>query len=210
MENYRKKRLDARDLFFCSDDIERCVKGIKDNWVVSVPNVPEVWPVKLGTNLTCKEILSLENAGCRLPQRKEMTPSKLFQDHPLHLDLASYITHAYPDDFPTRRSGKLIRRNKKAPSIKHANNCASALSLKGRVHKLCMVLALALGCIVSLDSGTPPKVQQYYLTVSQLPACTCPNFKEMATKVIGKRGQWANCKHLYYFFYCSLWFGLRI
>jgi hypothetical protein len=33
-----------------------------------------------------------------------------------------------------------------------------------------------------------------------MPACTCPNFKEMATKAIGKRGQWANCKHLYYLF----------
>lgn len=49
-------------------------------------------------------------------------------------------------------------------------------------------------------SGTHPKVQQYHLTVSQLPACTCPNFKEMATKALGKRGQWANCKHLYYIF----------
>ena len=78
MENYRKKRLDPRDFFFCSDDIERCVKGTKKNWVVSVPNVPEVWPVKLGTNLTCKEIISLENARFRLPQRKEMTPSRCF------------------------------------------------------------------------------------------------------------------------------------
>ena len=50
MENYRKKRLDPQDFFFCSDDIERCVKGTKKNWVVSVPNVPEVWLVKLGTN----------------------------------------------------------------------------------------------------------------------------------------------------------------
>jgi hypothetical protein len=57
MENYQKKRLDPRDLIFCSDDIERCVKGTKRDWVVSVPTIPEVWPVKLGTNLTCKEIL---------------------------------------------------------------------------------------------------------------------------------------------------------
>jgi hypothetical protein len=186
MDNFRKKRLDPQDFFFCNDDIERCVKGTKRRWVVSVPNVPEVWPVKLGTNLTCKEILALENAGFRLPQRKEMTPSRIFQDHPLPLDLASYTTPAYPDEFPTRRSGKLIRRNKKAPSTKHANNCASALSLKAKVHKLCMLPAPALGCIVSLDSGMPPKVQQYYLTISQMPACTCPNFKEMATKAIGK------------------------
>ena len=200
MDNYRKKRLDPREFFFCRDNIERCVKGTRRRWVVSVPPIPEVWPVKLGTNLTCKEILSLENAGFRLPQRKELTPSQLFQDHPLPLDLASYTTPEFPDEFPTRRSGKLIRRNNKAPSTKHANNCASALSLNGKVQKLCMLPAPAFGCIVTLDSGTPPKVQQYYLTISHLPACTCPNFKEMATQAIGKRGQWANCKHLYYLF----------
>ncbi len=185
-DNYRKKRLDPREFFFCSDNIERCVKGRKMNWVVSVPPIPEVWPVKLGTNLTCKEILSSENAGFRLPLRKKMTPSQLFQDHLLPLDLASYTTPEFPDEFPTRRSRKLIRRNNKAPSTKHANNCASALSLNAKVHKLCMLPAPAFGYIVTLDSGTPPKVQQYYLTILHMPACTCPNFKEMATKAIGK------------------------
>jgi hypothetical protein len=184
MDNYRKKRLDLQDFFFCNDDIKRCVKDTKRRWVVLVPNVSKVWPVKLGTNLTCKKIISLENVGFRLPQRKEMTPSRIFQDHPLPLDLASYTSHAYPDEFPTWHSGKLIMRNKKALSTKHANNCASTLSLKAKVHKLCMLPALALGCIISLDSGMPPKVQQYYLTISQLPTCTCPNFKEMATKAI--------------------------
>ena len=168
--------------------------------MVSVPPIPKVWPVKLGTNLTCKEIFYLENAGFRLPERKERTPSLLFQDHPLPLDLASYTTPKYPDEFPTRRSGKLIRCNKKTPSTKHANNCASALSLNAKMHKLCMLLASAFGCIVTLDSGTPPMVQQYYLTFSHLSACICPNFKEMATKRIEKNGQWANCKHLYYLF----------
>jgi hypothetical protein len=78
MDNYRKKRLDPQDFFFCNDDIEKCIKGTKRRWVVSVPNVPEVWPIKSGTNLTYKEILSLENAGFRLPQQKEMTPSRIF------------------------------------------------------------------------------------------------------------------------------------
>ena len=117
-----------------------------------------------------------------------MTPSRNFQDHLLPLDLASYTTLAHPDEFPNRRSGKLIRRNKKAPPTKHASNCASTLSLKAKVHKLCMLPAPTLGRIVSLDFGTPPKIEQYYLTISHLPACTCLNFKEMATKAIGNTG----------------------
>ena len=95
--------------------------------------IPEVWLIKLGTNLTYKEILSLENGGFRMPLQKEMTTTRLFQDHPLPVNLANYTTPTYPDEFPSRRLGKLIQRNEKTPSTKHANNCASALSLKGRV-----------------------------------------------------------------------------
>jgi hypothetical protein len=43
-----------------------------------------------------------------------------------------------------------------------------------------------------------PTVQQYIITIGLFPECTCPNFKEMSTKALGKRGQWVNCKHLYY------------
>ena len=68
------------------------------------------------------------------------------------------------------------------------------------VRKLCMLPTLALGYIVSLDLEKPPKVLQYYLTILQLQSCTCPYLKEMATKALGKRGRWANCKHLYYLF----------
>ena len=78
MDNYKKNREESMQLFLCNDDIERCVKGTKRKWVVSRPAVPEVWPVKLGTNLSCKEIMSLENAGFRLPQRKELSPTRLF------------------------------------------------------------------------------------------------------------------------------------
>ena len=200
MTNYRKNKQELLQFFFCNDDIERCVKGTRRKWVISRPEVPETWPVKMGTNLSRKEILQLETAGFRLPQRQEISPRRLFQDNLSHVDLTSYVTPASPDEFPKRRSGKNIRRMSKAPSTRHANNCASALTLKACIRNISMVPAPALGCIVTLDSGSPPNIHQYHLTISQLPACTCPNFKEMATKALGKRGQWANCKHLYYVF----------
>ena len=58
----------------------------------------------------------------------------------------------------------------------------------------------ALGCIVTLDSGTHPTIQQYHLTILQFPNCSCPYFKEMLTKAKGGRSQWAYCKHLYFIF----------
>jgi hypothetical protein len=56
------------------------------------------------------------------------------------------------------------------------------------------------GCIVTLDSGAPPKVQQYLITIGTFPECSCAFFKDMATKSLGRRGGWASCKHLYFVF----------
>jgi len=47
----------SEEFYFCSDDIERYVKGSRRKWVVPYsrqqerPSIPDVWPVKLGTNL---------------------------------------------------------------------------------------------------------------------------------------------------------------
>jgi hypothetical protein len=63
-----------------------------------------------------------------------------------------------------------------------------------------MILHLGFGCIVILDSGVPPKVLQYWITIGSFHECSCQYFKDMATKSLGKRGQWANCKHAYFVF----------
>ena len=68
MVNYKKNRNDVMQFYFCNDDIERCVKGTKRKWVISLPDIPTMWPVKRGTNLTKQEILALEAAGFQLPQ----------------------------------------------------------------------------------------------------------------------------------------------
>jgi hypothetical protein len=52
MQNTHKKRPQVMEFFFCNDDIERCVKGTKRKWVQSRPNIPSIWPVKIGTNLS--------------------------------------------------------------------------------------------------------------------------------------------------------------
>jgi hypothetical protein len=63
-----------------------------------------------------------------------------------------------------------------------------------------MILHLGFGCIVTLDSRVPLKVQQYLIGIGSFPKYSCQYFKDMATKSLGKRGQWANCKHLYFVF----------
>jgi hypothetical protein len=168
--------------------------------VKSRPVVPNVWPVKIGTNLSRKEILDLEQAGFQLSQRAVISPRRLFGMEELPSDLSSYPIPASPEEHPKIRSGKKIRRIKNVPTTKQANNYASSLILKGQIRKVTMIPHPGFGCIVTLDSGAPPKVQQYLITIGSFPDCSCEYFKDMATKSLGKRGGWASCKHLYFFF----------
>jgi hypothetical protein len=134
MINCQKKTEELMQFFFCNDDIEWCVKGLRRRWVKSRPDVPDIWPMKLGTNLTKKEISALENTGFHLPQRAIIFPKRLFGGDIL-VDVASYPIPPFPDNHPKARSGKNIRRNKKTPTTKHTNNCASALTLKTHVRQ---------------------------------------------------------------------------
>jgi hypothetical protein len=61
MNSYKKNLVEKMQFFFCNDDIERCVIGSPRKWILSKPEIPDVWPVKIGTNLSSKEILGLES-----------------------------------------------------------------------------------------------------------------------------------------------------
>ena len=52
MDSYEKNKLERMQFFFCNDDIDKCVNGTKRKWVKSRPEILEVWPVKMGTNLS--------------------------------------------------------------------------------------------------------------------------------------------------------------
>ena len=200
MQKAHKKKLEIMEFFFCNDDIERCVKGTKRKWVQSRPNIPSIWPVKIGTNLSKKEILQLESAGFQLPQRAVISPRGLFGMEELPFSLASFPSPANADDFPKTKSGKSIPKNNNAPNIQHANNCAFNLTLNGQIRKVTMIPHPGYGCIVTLDSRALPKVQQYLITIGTFPECSYQNFKDMATKSLEKHGRWASCKHLYFVF----------
>jgi hypothetical protein len=200
MEHHQKKTDKIMEFFFCNDDIECCVKGTKRRWVKSRPDVPNVRPVKIGANLSKKEILDLEHAGFQLSQRVVISPRRLFGMEELPSDLSSYPIPASPNKHPKIRSGKNIRRIKNVPTTKQANNCASSLTLNGQIREVMMIPHLGFRYIISLDSGAPPKVQQYLITIGSFPNCSYEYFKDMATKSLGKRGGWASCKHLYFVF----------
>jgi hypothetical protein len=186
MLHTHKKKPKVMEFFFYNDDKERCVKGTRRKWVQSRPDVPSIWSVKIETNLSKKEILDLESASFQLPQHAIISLRRLFGMDELPFDLASFPTPASLDEFPKTRSGKTIRRNNNAPIMKQANNCVSSLTLKGHLRKMMMIPHLGFGCIVTLDSGAPPKAEQYLITIGSFPECSCEYFKDMAPKSLQK------------------------
>jgi hypothetical protein len=100
MQNTHKKRPEVMEFFFCNNDIERCVKGTKRKWVESRPNILSIWPVKIRTNLSKKEILDFESAGFQLPQHAVISPRRLFETEELPFNLASFSTPTSTDDCP--------------------------------------------------------------------------------------------------------------
>jgi hypothetical protein len=198
--HYKKEKEERTQFFFCNNDMEWHIKGTRRRWVQSRPNVLSIWPVKIGTNFSKKEILDLENVGFQLPQHAIISLWRLFRMEELPFDLSLYSTPASLDDHPKTLSCKNIGKNKNVPTTKYTNNCPSSRTMKGHLRQVTMIPHPRLGYIITLDFGIPPKVQQYMITIGPVSKCSCQYFKDMATKALGKRGQWANCKHLYFVF----------
>ena len=77
-KEYGTKREVIVDFWFCWDDIQQCVKGTKQKWVFDWPQVPNIWPVLSGTNLSREETLLLQHAGFQLHECPSLSPEELF------------------------------------------------------------------------------------------------------------------------------------
>jgi hypothetical protein len=110
------------DFWFCPDDIERCVKGTKCSWILDWPQVPHVWPVLSGTNLTRQETLLLQDVGFKLQEHPSMSPRRMFTfSNRFETPVFDHPSSANPDIYPTTRNNKSIRRNANAPTAEHRN-----------------------------------------------------------------------------------------
>jgi hypothetical protein len=94
-----------KEFFFYNNEIKRCIKGTRQRWIKFRPDIPNIWLVKIDTNLSRKEILDLANAGFQLPQRAIISPRRLFGMEELPFDHSSYPLPTSPDDHPKTRSG---------------------------------------------------------------------------------------------------------
>jgi len=200
-QKFRAEGSDTEDFWFCPDQIARCVMGPKRGFVITRPEIPDVWPVLTGTDLSRHEILELQEAGFNLQSTTPLSPRRLFAGSKLFE--AVLWTHPKPpnsDRVPTIRSGKSVRRNPKAPGEAHRNQWESARNVKVTIVGVNLLPYPSLGAIVVLQSGVEPTTNTYNITLCNFPACTCPHYHSMTSSAIGRRGMYVNCKHLYYVF----------
>jgi hypothetical protein len=170
------------------------VKCSKRSWVLDWAQVPDVWLVLSGTNLTCRETLLLQDVGFKLQERRSMLPRRIFALS--NLFEALFFDHPSPpnlDIHPTTRNSKSTWRNANAPTAEHRNKWESARNIKGTVLGVTVLPFPGLGAIISLKSGVEPDKKVYRITISHFPECTCSDFLNMVVASIGKRGQYINC-----------------
>jgi len=186
MRDYKKNKEFLTQFFFCNDDIERCVKGTRRKWVQHRPDVPDVWPVLIGTKLTLQEVLALEEGGFQLQQREDVSPRRLFGDSSnVASSMAELPTPAQADQYPTLRFGKKIRRTNNGPCVQQRNKWESALNVDGQITSVTMIPHPGIGCIILFQSRKKAKTEEYRITISTFPSCTCPDFVEMSARALG-------------------------
>jgi hypothetical protein len=150
------------NFWFCPDDIEHCLKGTKRSWIINWPQVPDVWLVLSGTNLTRQETLLLQDADFTLQERPSMSPRRMFAlSNLFEAPVFDHPGPPNPDIYPVTRNSKSIRRNANAPTAEHRNKWKSARNIKGMVLGITVLPFLGLGAIISLESGVEPDKKVY-------------------------------------------------
>ena len=104
------------------------------------------------------------------------------------------------DTYPTIQKSKPVQRSTSLPCSIQMQSVGSARAMQGSILKVTMIPQPKFGCIIKLQSKSPPNEFVNQLTISSLRDCICPIFKDIMSK-FGKRGfSFKHYKHLYYIF----------
>ena len=119
------------EFWFCHDDIKRCVTGNK-KYVLDWPVVPNIWLVKIGTNLSRHEVLALEDVKFQLQQREALSPHhRLSTIAILPIPQTDFHVPLNPDAHPTSTFGMSLHCNLAAPTVDHRLKWESARLMDG-------------------------------------------------------------------------------
>jgi hypothetical protein len=168
--------------------------------VVHYPNIPEMWPVKVGTNLTQTEVEGLESAGFKIDDGEETLDSmhqRFLARDGLCQEQRGPRTSG--DIRPTVREGKSFRFVPQ-PSPEHFARMDRAKNIECTIVKYLKVPSPGYGIVYTVHTpGSISKQQLYEVTIGDYPACSCIDFISMKASALGNgKKKWICCKHLYF------------
>ena len=156
--------------------------------------------MKIRTNLSRSEILKLENAGFQLPKKYRISPTRLSYTSAPPLDRFGVVVPPNPNSYPSSRQSKTMRRSTTGPSTKQIQMVTSARAIDATILKVTMIPRPGFGCVIMFQSKQTSTQSIYQLTISSMPGCNCPAFKNMISKFCRKQNLFLHCKHLYFIF----------
>jgi hypothetical protein len=186
--------------WFCPLDVTKCIIA-HCKWVFHYPEVPQIWPVKVGTSLTQAEVEDLEAAGFQIDDGEEKL-DKIYNR--LLESQAKVVQHPRPpkgsgDYCPTMRENKAFWFVAD-PSLEHLSKMAKSLDSDCTVVKFLKVPAPSYGIVYTVHTpGSVAKQQLYEVTISDFPACKCLDFISMKSYTLrNSQKKWIYCKHIYF------------
>ncbi len=191
---YHSGSLKHHKHWFCPNDFNYCISGIEWKFVVVRLIVIIVWPIQEGTNLTQKEIMTLEEVGFSFGPLCKNNPWSLFgshsfslsNSHVLAINCDSLVRLIDVSCWPTTRGGKKLRQPSVFKITQHhtINWEVSMLFLQCTISLAFDVSPLGYGRIYNVLSDK----QWYNTTIGNFLGCSCVYFVTMLASSLGGRG----------------------
>jgi hypothetical protein len=196
---FKCKGTEEKQFWFCPNDVNGCV-STRSRWILYYPPIPDIWPIKVGTNLSQVEVEGLEAASFKFDYGKR---EEKRQDH-VQATCESSLVHPLPpkgsgDIRPKMRDNRPFWFVAK-PSPEHISKMALAKGIECKVLRYQKVPSLGYGIVYTVHTaGSIAKQQLYEVTVGDFPACTCIDFISMKASALGNsKKKWICYKHIYF------------
>jgi hypothetical protein len=203
IERPSKSKLTLQAQFwFCSMSINGCISDLVKS-ILHYPDIPDVWPIAVGTNLSQIEVEDLEAAGFVLDDRVECVKevhTTLLKTHSTAVTMPSHIPAKGRGDIrPTLRERKPFRFVSE-PSSEHMTKMVRSREIPCTSVKILKVPPPGYGVVYTVFTPESVEKQQLYnITIGDFPSCSCLGFLTMKTSALGNgQKKWIYCKHIYF------------
>jgi hypothetical protein len=137
--------------------------------------------VRIGANLSRREVMVFEDVGFQLQQREVFSPCRIFS----MIATLRIIWTNFPSVHPTYRFGKIARRNLATPMANHKKIWENAKLMDDYyVVRITAILYSKFGVLISIFSK---EYIAYRVTIGNIPLYTCPNFTKTSSQSLGRK-----------------------